>query len=409
MPRLGLLLFLLLLAGPSWVPSWVPSSGSGCADARRSKAKAAKKTQSGAMQAARQAGQRLIAAMTGRGRGAARPDELLAQAVSAYEAALQEEGCNQTEAWHQIGFLQKGFYQETASRFKQQGMADARGVLTPHRAGAFRAYRHLVSEVDPGCLSGWEGLASVHDDMAVAGEASWAEAVSTYGRALEVHHTWVRGVRRAAEIVLTQEQVGEYGDADALEKMDEFIDLVQKQSSHFRVLCDAGAQISNSASSTRSATVRPMQCQHFNMQWIFRAASSMHAQAGNLARALQIQGLSCSMDSCPDGSFPLDSASILPHYNKPLGLAKDASDEDGADVAVFESAVSADVFARLVHGFRLGSQYWGQAGSGYQGDFESHWYSLKDQPTNAIHQALQQMAMRIPASDRPKITGVEWW
>ena len=78
-------------------------------------------------------------------------------------------------------------------------------------------------------------------------------------------------------------------------------------------------------------------------------------------------------------------------------------------MAVFESAVSADVFARLVHGFRLGSQYWGKAGQGYQGDFESHWYSLKDQPTNAVHQALQQMAMRIPASDRPKIAGVEWW
>ena len=36
-------------------------------------------------------------------------------------------------------------------------------------------------------------------------------------------------------------------------------------------------------------------------------------------------------------------------------------------------------------------------------------YSLKDRPTNAVHQAIQQLSMTIDPSERDKITGVEWW
>jgi hypothetical protein len=36
-------------------------------------------------------------------------------------------------------------------------------------------------------------------------------------------------------------------------------------------------------------------------------------------------------------------------------------------------------------------------------------YSLKDRPTNAVHQAIQQLSMTIDPSERDQITGVEWW
>jgi len=76
--------------------------------------------------------------------------------------------------------------------------------------------------------------------------------------------------------------------------------------------------------------------QHFNLQWIFRAASSMHAERGDLGRSLFIEGLSCSMECCPDGSAPLHAQTILPHYNIPLAVMdeSEASDGDHADVSV---------------------------------------------------------------------------
>jgi hypothetical protein len=67
------------------------------------------------------------------------------------------------------------------------------------------------------------------------------------------------------------------------------------------------------------------------------------------------------------------------------------------------------VFDAVVHGFRLTSSYWGLNGVGYAGDFYSHWYSLRESPTNSVHQAIQQLSMRIPTAERQLISGVEWW
>ena len=141
---------------------------------------------------------------------------------------------------------------------------------------------------------------------------------------------------------------------------------------------------------------------------------ALHAEAGNLSRALEIEGLSCKFNGCnPSGVLrPLHAAEILPHYNvpmPPIPAAEGAHDEDGADVAVFDAALSKDVFDAMTHGFRLESDYWGREGKSYEADFYSHWYSLKEKPTNAVHQALQQLAMRIPESERHLIEGVEWW
>ena len=90
-------------------------------------------------------------------------------------------------------------------------------------------------------------------------------------------------------------------------------------------------------------------------------------------------------------------------------MTEGAHDDDGADVAIFDSALSDDVFEAVSNGFRLSSKYWGREGKDYAADFYSHWYSLKDRPTNAVHQALQQLALRIPPSERHLIEGVEWW
>ena len=141
---------------------------------------------------------------------------------------------------------------------------------------------------------------------------------------------------------------------------------------------------------------------------------ALHAEAGNLSRALEVEGLSCKFNGCnPSGVLrPLHAAEILPHYNvpmPPIPAAEGAHDEDGADVAVFDAALSKDVFDAMTHGFRLESDYWGREGKSYEADFYSHWYSLKEKPTNAVHQALQQLAMRIPESERHLIEGVEWW
>ncbi len=143
-------------------------------------------------------------------------------------------------------------------------------------------------------------------------------------------------------------------------------------------------------------------------------AVALHAERGNLSRALQIEGLACKFTGCdPSGGLRLlNAAEILPHYNVPLApipASEGAHDDDGVDVAVFDSALSEDVFEAVQHGFRLSSKYWGREGKDYAADFYSHWYSLKDKPTNSIHQALQQLAMRIPPSERHLIEGVEWW
>lgn len=389
-----LMLLLLLLAPPG--------------DARRSKAgkKTATVRRTPSMRAAAEAGQQLIDTMLGRrssGRGRT-AEQLLDAAVEAYTEAVADPSSNQTEGWYQLGYLQKGFYQEQAKKSPGNN-------LRRHRAGAFSAYQHLVTEVNPDCMQGWEGLASVHDDMAAAHEAEWGDVVQTYRQAISKHPTWVRGARRAAEIVLTEHGVadtegGRWSDSDALSSLDTFIDLVAKEPDFFR---RAGSSV---------GPARQAQWQHFNQQWIFRAASSMHAERGNLARALLIEGLSCSIECCPDGASALNSAAILPHYNvplEPLSLPAAGSEDDleedlsDADVFVYENALSDDVFDAVVHGFRLTSSYWGPKGVGYAGDFYSHWYSLKERPTNSVHQAIQQLAMRIHPSERALITGVEWW
>lgn len=125
-----------------------------------------------------------------------------------------------------------------------------------------------------------------------------------------------------------------------------------------------------------------------------------------------IAGLHCSVGGCnPAGDGPLNAAEILPHYNVPLPPIPDgeSDDEDGATVAVFDAALSDDIFASVQHGFRSDSTYWGRGGGEYSGDFYSHWYDLKEKPINSVQQAIQQLAMRIPPSDRKLIRGVEWW
>eukprot|EP01046_Picozoa_sp_COSAG06_P036364 COSAG06_NODE_4001_length_4671_cov_9.733815_2_plen_388_part_00 len=367
-PVLAVALLLLLPNGPV-----VPAA------ARRSKAATKKAATSvrrtPAMRAAGEAGQRLIDTMTGRGSKGGSAEQLLDAAVAAYTDAAEDPANNQTEAWYQIGYLQKGFYQE-----EQKRLGEGAPALRRHRTGAFAAYQHLVTEINPGCLQGWEGLASVHDDMATAGEAQWEDVVQTYRDVMAQHPSWVRGARRAAEIVLTEHGVadtegGRWSDTDALELMDSFIDLAAREPGYFR------------RHDKRVGPTRTMQFQHFNQQWIFRAASSMHAERGELGRALMIEGLSCSMESCPDGASPLNAAAILPHYNVPLpplgpegedeeaeAAAAGASEQQGeGDVFVYEQAVSEEVFKAVAHGFRLTSSYWGRGGEGYAGDFYSHW------------------------------------
>ena len=232
------------------------------------------------------------------------------------------------------------------------------------------------------------------------------DAVATYREAVAHHPTWVRGVRRAAEIVLMEKGVaddlsgGADADSDALAVLDKLIDLVLSENSFFSRTCST------------SAGGNPVRCQHFNLQWILLTASSLHAERGNLARSVFIAGLHCSVGGCnPAGDGPLNAAEILPHYNIPLPPIPDgeSSDEDGATVAVFDAALSDDVFASVQHGFRSGSSYWGRGGAEYTGDFYSHWYDLKTAPINSVQQAIQQLAMRIPPSERKLIRGVEWW
>ena len=49
-------------------------------------------------------------------------------------------------------------------------------------------------------------------------------------------------------------------------------------------------------------------------------AVALHAERGNLSRALAIEGLACKFYGCdPSGGLRLlNSAEILPHYNVPL-------------------------------------------------------------------------------------------
>ena len=66
------------------------------------------------MRAAGEAGQTFIDVMTGRRTPAAgeSPEKLLDLAVAAYTTAADDPAANHTEAWNQIGYLQKGYYQE---------------------------------------------------------------------------------------------------------------------------------------------------------------------------------------------------------------------------------------------------------------------------------------------------------
>jgi len=193
------------------------------------------------MRAAGEAGQAFIDVMTGRRPPVAgeSPEKLLDAAVAAYTEAANDPTANHTEAWNQIGYLQKGYYQEQ----KKKGLPV--GKFRQHRERAFAAYRNLVTEINPNCVKGWEGLAEVHNDMAEAGEADMADAVETYRAAVAAHPTWVRGARRAAEIVLTEHGVadtegGRWSDTDALEVMDQLVDLVATETKHFRRICGQG-------------------------------------------------------------------------------------------------------------------------------------------------------------------------
>jgi hypothetical protein len=55
--------------------------------------------------------------------------------------------------------------------------------------------------------------------------------------------------------------------------------------------------------------------------WIHKTASAMHAQRGDLPRALAVEGLGCKPDTCPDGALPL-SAALRDHCPGPLGAFK---------------------------------------------------------------------------------------
>ena len=127
-PVLAVALLLLLPNGPV-----VPAA------ARRSKAAAKKAATSvrrtPAMRAAGEAGQRLIDTMTGRGSKGGSAEQLLDAAVAAYTDAAEDPANNQTEAWYQIGYLQKGFYQE-----EQKRLGEGAPALRRHRTGAFAAY-----------------------------------------------------------------------------------------------------------------------------------------------------------------------------------------------------------------------------------------------------------------------------
>jgi hypothetical protein len=74
---------------------------------------------------------------------------------------------------------------------------------------------------------------------------------------------------------------------------------------------------------------------------------------------------------------------------------------------IWRDALSGNVLETLQHGFRHGSSYWGPGREGYKGDYYSHWYHLRHAPMHAIHQAIQQLAMAIPAEDRARIRGTE--
>ena len=214
--------------------------------------------------------------MTGRGQSD-RAAELVDEVVAAYTAAAEDPAANQTEAWERIGYFQRGYYQEREYKIRQNdgrttgpgpgGTAAVGSTLAKlaafnhHRTGAFSAYRHLVDDVNPRCVQGWEGLASVHDDMAAAGQAQWPEAVATYHEALKHHPTWVRGVRRAAEIVLMERGVADspsapYAYTDALSVMDGMIDRVIADPEYFGRSC--GTKYGG-----------PVQCQQNNLQWIY--------------------------------------------------------------------------------------------------------------------------------------------
>ena len=108
---------------------------------------------------------------------------------------------------------------------------------------------------------------SVHDDMAAAGQASWPDAVATYHEAIRHHPAWVRGVRRAAEIILSEHGVADspaapYSYSDALSVMDALIDRIIAEPDYFGRSC-----------STKYGG--PVQCQFLNLQWIYGSSESV--------------------------------------------------------------------------------------------------------------------------------------
>ena len=350
-----------------------PKKAAGRKSKRATKARAGKAATAGStgMREAAEAGQQLVQAMSARGR-IDDAEALVDQVVAAYTLAAEDPRANQTEAWERIGYYQRGYYQEMEKKLKLQdgrpadsaAMARLR-ALGRHRSGAFSAYRHLVDDVNPRCMQGWEGLASVHDDMAAAGQASWPDSVATYHEAIRHHPTWVRGVRRAAEIILSEHGVADsptapYSYSDALSVMDALIDRIIAEPDYFGRSC-----------STKYGG--PVQCQFLNLQWIYGSselswnvsrilrlmvlpsrepiacaasrvpclvtdssvrwlasvlavsdclsiAVALHAERGNLSRALAIEGLACKFYGCdPGGGLRLlNAAEILPHYNVPL-------------------------------------------------------------------------------------------
>lgn len=238
----------------------------------------------GSMRDAAEIGQQLVQVMTGRGRDAS-AENLVDEVVAAYTLAAEDPAANQTDAWERMGYYQRGYYQEMEKKLKTPVGRPASAVATAklqalgrHRLGALSAYRHLVDEVNPHCMQGWEGLASVHDDMAAAGQASWPDAVATYHEAIQHHPTWVRGVRRAAEIILSEHGVADnpsapYSYMDALTVMDALIDRIVAEPAYFSRSC-----------STKYGG--PVQCQFLNLQWIYGSSEFNDASVSCVSRKL---------------------------------------------------------------------------------------------------------------------------
>ncbi len=239
----------------------------------------------GGMMEAAKIGQQLVQAMTGRGRGTS-AETLVDEVVAAYTSAAEDPSANQTEAWERMGYYQRGYYQEIEKKLKTPDGKPAGGAATAtlralgrHRSGAFSTYRHLVDAVNPHCMQGWEGLASVRDDMAAVGQASWPDAVATYHEALQHHPTWVRGVRRAAEIILSEHGVADrpgapYSYTDALTVMDALIDRIVADPEYFSRSCSTNYG-------------GPVQCQFLNLQWIYGSSKFNDATVSCAGRELR--------------------------------------------------------------------------------------------------------------------------